>query len=337
MKETLALKFRSPGVLRARLTGTLPYLATSISTVYLVGPENQLGQPTLSSSTPSWSRMRPRRNGCKLLSRDRSRLRRGPDLLPGRDPLGLEYAEKAPERNVLPSDKASASWRPPIAWPTMLLPMEWALTRRFLYPSLASVLRRRSGHGSGLGAAWYATYRFVLTGIVGVTIFLTLIARAKIDDKSPRITTGDIRRERRCSAKKRPYVNWSLLEAEEKRANCGEKEEKEKEAKKREGWRRRRLALRKAGKGIRPRRSASGENWAERGSPSKQSSSEENEEKADESGKDQDTTGEGKTRKMIGRQNGDNKNDSTGDDGAKRFEVREEEAEAEAGLGGRML
>ncbi|KAL8774616.1 MAG: hypothetical protein Q9194_003999 [Teloschistes cf. exilis] len=75
---------------------------------------------------------------------------------------------------------------PAVAWPTLLLPVEYALIAQFsafsfLYFSDARFVVR------GWAPAWYSTYRFVLTFIVGASIVVSLIGRGQIADKINRL------------------------------------------------------------------------------------------------------------------------------------------------------
>ena len=75
---------------------------------------------------------------------------------------------------------------PAIAWPTMLLPVEYALISQFcaftfLYFADARAVVR------GWAPAWYSTYRFVLTFVVGASIVVSLIGRGQIADKVNRL------------------------------------------------------------------------------------------------------------------------------------------------------
>ncbi len=143
---------------------------------------------------------------------------------------GLEYAEKSPSRERTAFRYGIGLLAPTIAWPTMLLPIEWALTGQFLtFAGLYLADARATSRG--WAPAWYGTYRFVLTAIVGATIFITLIARAKIDDKSPRLTFDDLAKLGQ-SGQQSQYVNWARLEAEEKEKINREKKEEEKKDRK---------------------------------------------------------------------------------------------------------
>jgi hypothetical protein len=68
---------------------------------------------------------------------------------------------------------------PAVAWPTMLMPVEYALITQFaaftfLYFADARATVR------GWAPPWYSTYRFVLTFVVGASIVVSLIGREQI-------------------------------------------------------------------------------------------------------------------------------------------------------------
>lgn len=71
---------------------------------------------------------------------------------------------------------------PAVAWPTILLPVEYALISQFLafnilYAVDASTTRM------GWTPPWYSTYRFILTFVVGASIVLSLIGRGRVSDR----------------------------------------------------------------------------------------------------------------------------------------------------------
>jgi hypothetical protein len=71
---------------------------------------------------------------------------------------------------------------PAVAWPTLLLPIEYALIAQFsafifLYYADANAVVR------GWAPHWYTTYRFVLTFIVGISIVISLAGRGHVADK----------------------------------------------------------------------------------------------------------------------------------------------------------
>jgi hypothetical protein len=98
---------------------------------------------------------------------------------------------------------------PAVAWPTILLPVEYALITQFLafnflYFTVAQATRR------GWCPPWYTTYRFILTFIVGASIVLSLIGRGQI--------SGLVSREHGPTKRLQELQNvqWDNLEREER-------------------------------------------------------------------------------------------------------------------------
>ena len=69
-----------------------------------------------------------------------------------------------------------------MAWPTLLLPVEYALISQFLAFTFLYYADARSTV-KGWCPHWYQTYRFVLTFIVGASIVASLIGRGRIADQ----------------------------------------------------------------------------------------------------------------------------------------------------------
>lgn len=107
-----------------------------------------------------------------------------------------------------------------------MMSIEPALTAQFaaftaLYMADSNATTR------GWTPAWYGRYRFILTAIVGIAIFVSLVGRAKIGSAAPRLGQGLEDRMHVDMADTK--TNWARLEAEEKEKNR-EKKRKEKEA-----------------------------------------------------------------------------------------------------------
>lgn len=71
---------------------------------------------------------------------------------------------------------------PAVAWPTVLLPVEYALITQFLAFNFLYYTDSRAS-ARGLAPPWYGVYRFVLTFIVGGAIVVSLIGRGQIADQ----------------------------------------------------------------------------------------------------------------------------------------------------------
>lgn len=76
---------------------------------------------------------------------------------------------------------------PMLAWPTMALPVQFALTAQFAAFTFMYFFDARATT-KGWTPQWYGTYRFVLTFIVGGAILISLIGREKIGADQPRLT-----------------------------------------------------------------------------------------------------------------------------------------------------
>lgn len=109
-----------------------------------------------------------------------------------------------------------------MAWSTIFLPVESALIAQFLafcalyYIDARSTVRGWSPH-------WYAMYRFMLTGVVGVSIIVSLIGRGHIGD---RVGRADNPADRLRRFKE---TDWEKLEAEERERQAAEASENEEE------------------------------------------------------------------------------------------------------------
>ena len=74
---------------------------------------------------------------------------------------------------------------PAIAWPTLLMPIEYALLTQFAAFTLLYYVDTKATY-KGWTPPWYAIYRFVLTFIVGGSIVVSLIGRGEVNDKVSR-------------------------------------------------------------------------------------------------------------------------------------------------------
>lgn len=113
---------------------------------------------------------------------------------------------------------------PAVAWPTILLPIEYALIGQFcaftfMYFADANAVVR------GWAPHWYTTYRFVLTFVVGASIVASLIGRGQIWDQINRLPSPADR------VKKLRDMQLEAMETEEreKRARIAAEEEGEDE------------------------------------------------------------------------------------------------------------
>ncbi|POS73602.1 hypothetical protein DHEL01_v208007 [Diaporthe helianthi] len=185
--DTFKLGEVPPISLKLGLAGTLPYLGTSLGTTYLAW--------VLNTEWPSQSQfvnhvlMSHESASYYLHLLEPIQVGYGAVIISflGAIHWGLEYAEKHP-------DKARTIFRyglgvlaPVLAWPTMVMPVQYALTSQFAAFTFMYFADSRATT-RGWAPTWYNTYRFVLTAIVGVSLFISLVGRDKVGAEAPRLS-----------------------------------------------------------------------------------------------------------------------------------------------------
>ncbi|EON66803.1 hypothetical protein W97_06205 [Coniosporium apollinis CBS 100218] len=158
------------------LAGTLPYLATSLSTVYCAWEINH------ASATGTGLLMSQHNAEMLLHLLEPLQIGWGAVIISflGAIHWGLEWAGYGGYQGY--RRYAIGVVAPAIAWPTVLLPAEYALIAQFLafnflyYADARATVR-------GWTPSWYGTYRFVLTFIVGAAIVISLVGRGQIADR----------------------------------------------------------------------------------------------------------------------------------------------------------
>ncbi|KAK4099971.1 hypothetical protein N658DRAFT_428613, partial [Parathielavia hyrcaniae] len=235
VKDTFALATVPREAYGLSLANTLPYLATSLSTVF---PSWNLNTewPSQSAflntillnpeSTTHWLHfLKPIQVGwgAVIIS------------FLGAIHWGLEFAEKQASHDRTRLRYAVGVLAPAVSWPTIFLPVEWALTTQFAaFCTLYYADSRASA--KGWAPPWYGTYRFVLTAVVSVALLISLVGRAKVDEGHTRLTKADLKErlhKRPDDAKE--FHDWAKEEQAEKERMRQEKkreEQKRKEAEK---------------------------------------------------------------------------------------------------------
>jgi hypothetical protein len=231
VKETFALATVPREAYVLGLAGTLPYLATSLSTVFLSWNLNT-EWPTQSAILNSF-----------LFSHETAthwlhilepiQVGYGAIIISflGAIHWGLEFAEKQSSHDRTRLRYGMGVLAPAVAWPTIFMPTEWALTTQFaafcaLYyaDSRATV--------KGWVPPWYGTYRFVLTAVVGTALLISLVGRAKVGEGHTRLTTAELKeRIRGKPTQAQKYHNWAKEEQKEKERIKEEKKREEKKQK----------------------------------------------------------------------------------------------------------
>ncbi|KAH9864142.1 hypothetical protein J1614_010076 [Plenodomus biglobosus] len=159
------------------LAGTLPYLATSFSTVFLAWELNHItaGHGVLLSEA----------NATYLLHLlEPLQIGYGASILSflGAIHWGLEWAGYGGNQGY--KRYAIGVVAPAVAWATLLMPIEGALIGQFIgFVALYYVDTRAAVRG--WTPPWYGVYRFVLTFIVGASIVVSLIGRGELPDHVP--------------------------------------------------------------------------------------------------------------------------------------------------------
>ena len=219
--------------------GTIPYLATSLSTVFLSWNLNQRYPAESDLLNTILFRHETVQDLLKII--EPIQVGYGAVLISflGAIHWGLEFAEKAPSPTRTRFRYGLGLLAPIIAWPTTMLPIQWALTGQFLaFTGLYYADSRATV--KGWAPSWYATYRFVLTGIVGIALFISILGRLKVGETHARLSTEELTDlvSYKTGADK-PYHDWEKEEAEERKRIKKEKQEaerkkKEEEAKKKQ-------------------------------------------------------------------------------------------------------
>lgn len=143
---------------------------------------------------------------------------------------GLEYAEKTPDFTRTRFRYGMGVAASVAAWPTLLLPIEYGLTAQFM-AFVALYFADARATTRGWAPKWYGQYRFMLTAMVGLAIFVSLVGRSQIE-KSERLSSGHLRGSMNRSGIADTTTDWAKVEAEEKKKIKEEEEKKKKEEEK---------------------------------------------------------------------------------------------------------
>ncbi|KAL2350128.1 hypothetical protein BJ546DRAFT_488399 [Cryomyces antarcticus] len=180
IKETFSLDDVPRQAYYIGLAGVLPYLGTSLSTVYCAW------EITNSAESGSGFLLSHQTAELALHILEPLQVGYGAVILSflGAIHWGLEFAQYGGAQGY-PRYMIGVV-APAVAWPTILLPAEYALITQFLafnflyYADARATVR-------GWAPPWYSTYRFVLTFIVGASIVVSLIGRGQIADQIGRL------------------------------------------------------------------------------------------------------------------------------------------------------
>lgn len=113
-----------------------------------------------------------------------------------------------------------------IAWPTLLMPIEYALTAQFAAFTGLYFADSRAAK-NGWAPRWYGMYRFLLTAAVGLAIFISLVGRASIT-RQQQLGQAVMYERLHQEGIADKHTDWAKLEEEEKEKNRKKKEAQEK-------------------------------------------------------------------------------------------------------------
>ncbi|KAJ5280886.1 hypothetical protein N7478_006258 [Penicillium angulare] len=173
IKDTFSLSEVPKEALYLGMAGVVPYLATSLQTValsYEINHAAQTGDGLIFSGQSA---------ELMLHMLEPVQVAYGAVILSflGAIHWGLEWAGYGGKFGY--KRYAAGVIAPAVAWPTLLLPFEYALISQFLAFTFLYYNDARAAT-AGRAPHWYSMYRFVLTFVVGASIVATLIGREQI-------------------------------------------------------------------------------------------------------------------------------------------------------------
>ncbi|KAF2137647.1 uncharacterized protein K452DRAFT_100326 [Aplosporella prunicola CBS 121167] len=173
IKDTFALNNVPRQAYVLGLSGVLPYLGTSLSTVYCSWEINHAAANGVGQF------MSPETAEYLLHVLEPLQVGYGAVIISflGAIHWGLEWAGYGGYQGY--KRYAIGVAAPAVAWPTILLPVEYALISQFLAFNFLYYADTRATR-RGWTPPWYGVYRFVLTFIVGASIVVSLIGRGQI-------------------------------------------------------------------------------------------------------------------------------------------------------------
>ncbi|KAN0071323.1 Protein of unknown function (DUF3429) domain containing protein [Elaphomyces granulatus] len=173
IKDTFSLRDVPKEALYFGMAGVVPYLATSLETVYLAWEMNN------AATTGSGFLISGQTAELMLHMIEPLQIGYGAVILSflGAIHWGLEWAGYGGKHGI--KRYMTGCIAPAVAWPTLLFPIEHALISQFLAFVFLYYNDARAA-ARGWAPHWYGMYRFVLTFIVGGSIVASLIGRERI-------------------------------------------------------------------------------------------------------------------------------------------------------------
>ncbi|OAX85315.1 hypothetical protein ACJ72_00310 [Emergomyces africanus] len=173
IRETFSLKEVPKEALYLGLAGVLPYLATSLQTVYLSWEMNN----AITTGTGHYISGQTAEMMMSIL--EPLQVGYGAVILSflGAVHWGLEWAGYG--GHIGYRRYAIGVVAPAVAWPTLFMPIEYALISQFCAFTFLYYNDARAAV-KGWTPSWYHMYRFVLTFVVGASIVISLIGRESL-------------------------------------------------------------------------------------------------------------------------------------------------------------
>ncbi|SMQ48610.1 unnamed protein product [Zymoseptoria tritici ST99CH_3D1] len=179
IKDTFSLEEVPRQAYYIGLAGVLPYVGTSLSTIYCSWEINH------AAAAGSGFLMEGKTAELLLHVLEPLQVGYGAAIISflGAIHWGLEFAKYGGEHGY-PRYMIGVV-NTALVWPTILMPVEYALISQFL---IFTFSYHRDSRAARLGWAphWYGVYRFILTFIVGGAIVLSLVARGQITEEISR-------------------------------------------------------------------------------------------------------------------------------------------------------
>ncbi|KAI9155541.1 Dynein heavy chain-like protein [Paramyrothecium foliicola] len=214
------------------IAGTIPYVATSLSTVFLAW---DLGKE-LPTGNALYDLVFVNHETAKYLIDLLQPIQLGYGAVIisflGAIHWGMEFTEKKPDPKRTRFRYGMGLASSIMAWPTLFMPFEYALTAQWAAFVGLYFADSRAGR-LGWAPRWYGVYRFLLTAIVGFAILVSLVGRAHMSQHG-RLTEQGIESSLTKPGLADTKTDWVKLEKEEKEKIKKEKEEAERKAKKEE-------------------------------------------------------------------------------------------------------
>ncbi|PSK35870.1 Transmembrane protein 69 [Elsinoe australis] len=180
IKDTFSLEAVPKEAIYVGMAGLIPYLATSMSTIFCAYEINH------AAATGSGILFSGRTAEALLHILEPLQIGYGAVIISflGAIHWGLEWAGYGGTQGY--RRYAIGVVAPAVAWPTILFPAETALIAQFLAFNFLYYTDSRATK-RGWAPPWYAVYRFVLTFVAGASIVASLIGRGNISDQIGRL------------------------------------------------------------------------------------------------------------------------------------------------------